>query len=72
MAHGDDPQRAVRAVADMHGAMARLSAEVGRKLEIHSGIANGEVVAALVGQHRIGCDMVQGPNPASKVRDNAV
>ena len=71
MAHGDDPQRAVRAAADMHGAMARLSTEVGRKLEIHSGIASGEVVAALLGQHRIRCDMVQGPNPASGMPGHA-
>ncbi len=57
----------MRAAADMHGAMARLSAEVGRKLEIHSGSASGEVVAALAGQHRTRCDMVQGPNPASEM-----
>ncbi len=49
VAHGDDPQRAVRAASDMHGAMARLSTEVGRSLEIHIGIASGEVVAGGVG-----------------------
>ena len=49
VAHGDDPQRAVRAASDMHGAMARLSTEVERSLEIHIGIASGEVVAGGVG-----------------------
>ncbi len=50
VAHGDDPQRAVRAAFDIHGAMARLSAEAGRRLDVHIGIASGEVVAASVGQ----------------------
>ena len=50
IAHGDDPQRAVRAALDMHGAMTRLSGELGRKLEIHVGIASGEVVAAGLGR----------------------
>jgi class 3 adenylate cyclase/tetratricopeptide (TPR) repeat protein len=50
LAHGDDPVRAVRAAGDMHRAMDRLSAELGRKLQVHIGIASGEVVAAGLGR----------------------
>ena len=39
VAHGGDPLRAVRAAFDIHGAMAGLSAELGRALEVHVGIA---------------------------------
>jgi class 3 adenylate cyclase/tetratricopeptide (TPR) repeat protein len=49
VAHGDDPVRAVRAAFDMHQAMVRLSGELGRTLQVHIGIASGEVVAAGVG-----------------------
>jgi class 3 adenylate cyclase len=49
VAHGDDPVRAVRAAFDMHQAMVRLSGELGRTLQVHIGIASGEVVAADVG-----------------------
>ncbi|MCH8926628.1 MAG: AAA family ATPase [Proteobacteria bacterium] len=53
VAHGDDPLRAVRAAFDIHGAMAGLSAELGRALEVHVGIASGEVVAGGLGsEHR--------------------
>lgn len=49
VAHGDDPLRAVRAAFDIHAAMTDLSKETGRLLEVHAGIASGEVVAAGVG-----------------------
>ena len=49
IAHGDDPQRAVRAAFDIHAAMADLSAEAGRELKMHAGIASGEVVAGGLG-----------------------
>ena len=49
-AHGDDPVRAVRAAFDIHQAMAGLSAEAGRTLAIHAGIASGEVVAGGLGR----------------------
>ena len=53
VAHGDDPLRAVRAAFDIHVAMAGLSAELGRALEVHVGIASGEVVAGGLGsEHR--------------------
>ncbi len=49
VAHGDDPLRAVRAAFDIHGAMEGLSAELGRELRVHVGIASGEVVAGGLG-----------------------
>ncbi len=49
VAHGDDPERALRAAFDIHGAMAGLSAQVGRELQVHIGIASGEVVAGGLG-----------------------
>lgn len=50
VAHGDDPVRAVRAAFDIHQAMPALSAEIGRSLAIHAGIASGEVVAGGLGR----------------------
>ena len=41
VAHGDDPLRAVRAAFDIHGAMAGLSAELGR------GRRDAEILAEL-------------------------
>jgi class 3 adenylate cyclase len=49
IAHGNDVERAVRAACEIHDAMAALSAEVGKPLATHIGIANGEVVAASTG-----------------------
>ncbi len=50
VAHGDDPLRAVRAAFDIHAAVAGLSAELGRELRVHAGIASGEVVAGGLGR----------------------
>ncbi len=52
IAHSDDPQRAVRAAADIHDAVRRLSREMNRPLAMHVGIAAGEVVAGGVGDGR--------------------
>src|SRR5436190_6777609 len=49
VAYGNDVERALRAAVDIHGAMAALSAEFGRQLVTHVGIASGEVVAATTG-----------------------
>ena len=45
IAHGDDPVRAIRAAIDIHAAVEALGAQLGRRLDAHIGIANGEVVA---------------------------
>jgi class 3 adenylate cyclase/tetratricopeptide (TPR) repeat protein len=52
VAHGDDPLRAMRAAAAIHAAMPGLGIEAGRALQVHIGIASGEVVAAGLGADR--------------------
>ena len=49
VAHGNDPERAVRAALDIHAAMPGLSVELGHPLKVHLGIALGEVVASGLG-----------------------
>jgi len=46
VAHTDDPMRAVRAAFETHRAMTALSAEQGRSLAVHIGIASGSVIVA--------------------------
>lgn len=48
-AHGDDPERAVRAALAIHGAMQSLSEKAGRVLKVHLGLASGQVVASKTG-----------------------
>ena len=49
VAHGNDPERAVRAALDIHGAMPELGESLGRRLAVHIGIASGDVVASGTG-----------------------
>lgn len=49
VAHGNDPERAIRAALDIQAAMPGLAAEFGRDLRVHLGIALGEVVASGIG-----------------------
>ncbi len=49
VAHGDDTLRALRAAQAMHEAMAPLGDELGRTVQVHIGIATGEVVAGAIG-----------------------
>lgn len=49
VAHGNDPERAVRASIDIHGSMKELSTEIGIELRVHIGIASGQVVASGLG-----------------------
>jgi len=73
VAHGDDPVRAVRAAGEMHHAMRALSADLGRPLQVHIGIASGEVVAAGVGRDGKAKYTVIGDsvNLASRLNDMA-
>jgi class 3 adenylate cyclase/tetratricopeptide (TPR) repeat protein len=48
IAHGNDPERAVRAALDMHANAAQLDDPSGHPLQLHIGIASGEVVAAVL------------------------
>lgn len=49
VAHGNDPERAVLAALAIHAAMPEISARVGQALQVHIGIATGEVVASGLG-----------------------
>ena len=49
VAYGNDTLRALRAAVGVHAAMETLSAEFGRTLTAHVGVASGEVVAADTG-----------------------
>jgi class 3 adenylate cyclase/tetratricopeptide (TPR) repeat protein len=49
VAHGNDPERALRAALAIHEAMPLLSEEVGHPLSVHAGIASGQVVASHAG-----------------------
>ncbi len=46
VAHGNDPERALRAADSIHGLMPALSGELGRTLSVHIGAAFGHVVAS--------------------------
>jgi class 3 adenylate cyclase len=49
LARGDDAERAVRAALAIRDVMGSLSQRLGRALEVHMGVAAGEVVAGAVG-----------------------
>ena len=49
IAHGNDPERAIRAALDIHDAMPDLSRALDRQIAVHIGIASGEVVASGTG-----------------------
>lgn len=73
VAHSDDPERALRAAADIHRAMEGLSAGSGRRLTAHIGIASGQVVAGATGSDRHDEYTVTGEtvNLASRLHDLA-
>lgn len=50
IAHSDDPFRAVCAAIETHKAMIRISSELGRKVDMHIGIACGNVIVAEQGR----------------------
>jgi class 3 adenylate cyclase/tetratricopeptide (TPR) repeat protein len=73
LAHGDDPERAVRAALTIHEALAGLSAELGVALTAHCGIAAGEVVASGLGSahHREYTVTGDAVNLAARLQDAA-
>jgi class 3 adenylate cyclase/predicted ATPase len=73
VAHGNDPERAVRTACEIHTAMHGLSAEVGRKLQAHIGIASGQVLASGTGSdaHREYTVTGSSVNLASRLQDRA-
>ena len=73
VAHDDDPLRAVRAALDIHQRMATLSDDLGYRLQVHVGIANGQVVASGTGSdaHREYTVTGESVNLASRLQDQA-
>ncbi|HEY3518507.1 MAG TPA: adenylate/guanylate cyclase domain-containing protein [Gammaproteobacteria bacterium] len=49
IAHTDDPERAVRAAVAIRAAMPELGRSVGKTLEVHIGVAMGQVIASTIG-----------------------
>jgi class 3 adenylate cyclase len=74
VAHGDDPQRAVRAAVAIHDEVAAYAARVGRELRVHVGIAYGEVIASGLGSRHHQEYTVTGDavNLAARLQDKAV
>jgi hypothetical protein len=52
LAHGNDPERAVRAALEIRAALPELSRELGHDIGAHIGIASGQVVASGGAGHR--------------------
>src|SRR5688572_9305212 len=73
VAHGNDPERAALAALAVHEAMPAISARVGRPLQVHIGIATGEVVASGLGSSTHSAYTVIGDavNLAARLMDRA-
>src|SRR3954452_5313345 len=73
MAHGNDPERCVRAALDIGRRVPMLAAELGRPIGVHIGIASGEVMASGTGSARHLEYTVTGDsvNLASRLTDKA-
>ena len=74
VAHGDDPERAVRAAVEIHAAVAAYSQRAGRELKVHIGIGYGEVIASGLGSSHHTEYTVTGDavNLAARLQDKAV
>ncbi len=73
VAHGNDPERAVRAAVDIHKSMKELSSELGMHLSVHIGIACGQVIASGLGSkaHQEYTVTGQSVNLASRLAEMA-
>jgi len=73
VAHGNDPERAIRAALDIQDGMAALSTELGHSIGVHIGIASGQVVASGTGSNDHLEYTVTGEsvNLASRLTDSA-
>jgi class 3 adenylate cyclase/tetratricopeptide (TPR) repeat protein len=71
VAHGNDPERAVRAALAIRAAMPELSREIGRELDMHVGIASGQVVASRGAGHKTYSITGDSVNLASRLTDQA-
>ena len=71
VAHGNDPERAVRAALAIRDAMPDLSRELDCDLNVHIGIASGQVVASGGAGHRTYSITGDSVNLASRLTDAA-
>ncbi|WP_046867222.1 adenylate/guanylate cyclase domain-containing protein [Microvirga massiliensis] len=73
VAYGNDPERCVRAALDIRRRMPVLAAELGHSLDVHIGIASGEVVASGTGSaHHLEYTVTgESVNLASRLTDEA-
>ena len=73
VAHGNDPERAVRAALDIQRRMPALAAELGLQIGAHIGVASGQVVASRTGSASRQDYTVTGDsvNLASRLTDRA-
>ena len=73
VAHGNDSERAARAALAVRDAMPQLSAQLGRAVAVHIGIASGQVVASGTGSeaHRAYTVTGDSVNLASRLTDQA-
>ena len=73
VAHGNDPERCVRAALEIGRRVPMLAAELGRPIGVHIGIASGEVMASGTGSARHHEYTVTGDsvNLASRLTDKA-
>jgi class 3 adenylate cyclase len=70
-AHGNDPERAVRAALAIREAVPALGADLGRPIGVHIGIASGQVVASGGVGHRAYSITGDSVNLASRLTDAA-
>jgi class 3 adenylate cyclase len=71
VAHSDDSIRAVRAATAIHEAMPEVSEQAGRQLQVHVGIASGQVVASGIGNDAHYTVTGESVNLASRLTDAA-
>ncbi|NEK24802.1 AAA family ATPase [Sulfitobacter sp. JBTF-M27] len=71
VAHGNDPERAVRAAAAIQEIMPDVSTEVGREVQVHIGVASGQVVASGAGGDGRYTVTGSSVNLASRLTDRA-
>jgi class 3 adenylate cyclase/tetratricopeptide (TPR) repeat protein len=71
IAHSDDSLRAARAAMAIHAAMPVISDEIDRQLQVHIGVASGQVVASGVGDDAHYTVTGDSVNLASRLTDAA-
>ena len=73
VAHDDDPMRAVRAALTIHERIAALAETGGHPLQVHVGVASGQVVASNTGSdaHREYTVTGESVNLAARLQDKA-